>query len=119
MAKITVKKLTLAYPPRISFGTLESKQYPYSYGNQLAMFCSTVKGERPFLPDWGLPELIHQPVLSNQELEAIILANVKQYFPNGRFNVTAKDDQNRPPGYKSVNIEYQIDNESGIIEVEI
>lgn len=119
MAKITVNKLGLRYPVRVEYGTLQTVEYPNKYGNELKMFCSIVKGERVWLKDYGLPELVHKLIPNNEELQAIILANIRAYFPDGQFNITCRDDSTRPPGTKICNLNYRISNEIGVVEIEL
>lgn len=118
MAIIRVNKLVFKYPPRIEYGSLQTLEHPKAFGNQLAMFCSIVKGERKWLPDYGLPVLVHQPIPTNEELQAVILANVKAYFPEAQFTVVCSNIEGRL-GYKVCEIRYRINNEVGIVEIEL
>lgn len=93
MESLTIRQQSLQYPPRIHLGSLQTIEAPLSVGNQLKMFCQTIKGERRLLPDWGLPELIHKPAIRETEVEALILSNLTRYFPAVRLQVKATRDR--------------------------
>jgi hypothetical protein len=106
---------SLEYPPRFELGTLKTVQFPLSVGNAIRMFCTTIQGERPLLPNWGLPQIVHTPITKSEEVEAIILANLKNYF-KGDFKVTCTEQS---LGKKVCNINYTVEDSSGYITVEL
>nr|WP_288835538.1 hypothetical protein [uncultured Flavobacterium sp.] len=124
MPKIIVKKQSLKYPPRIEFGSLQRISTPESYGNMIKMFCTISKGERPLLPDYGLPKLIHTPPVSNSQIEAIFRSALTKYFREVTFTLIKsediKDSANRINlGSKKVTINYAVFGQTGIVEIEI
>lgn len=104
---------SLEYPPRSELGSLRTVAHPLSVGNAIRMFCETVQGERKLLPNWGLPEIIHTPQVQSDEIEAIILSNLKVYF-NEDFTISCKDVG---LGQKECKIEYFTDDSNGFIIV--
>lgn len=117
MNTITTDQIYLKYPPRIDFGTLQTTKMPLARGNEIACFCSTVKGERVLLPDWGLPNLVFQSNISNGEIEAIILTNLKLYFPQTRVQVSCKDGES--VGTKICDIYYSDSEGTGKITIRL
>lgn len=111
MTEIRLPLESLEYPPRSSMGTLRTLQSPYSDGNAIKMFCETIKGERPLLPNWGLPDIIHTPQMQSEEIEAIILSNLRQYF-DGDFSISCRDIG---LGQKECKIEYVFDDSKGFV----
>ena len=93
MAELTIKRQAIAYPPRISLGTLRTIEAPDYIGNQIAMFCATVKGERPLLPNYGLPSIVHTKVASKNEIIAIVLANLRLYFRGIEITIEPRAEQ--------------------------
>lgn len=106
--QIRANRLSLRYPPRIEFGTLQKLSSPKMFGNQIKMFCETIKGERVMLPDWGLPALVHKLDITPNELSAIITSNLTKYFPAIQFEVSTIIPINSSPGHKEVTIKYRI-----------
>lgn len=124
MPKITINKQALKYPPRIEFGSLQRSVAPDMYGNQIKMFCSVVKGERPLLPDYGLPKLIHKPAVNNSAIEAIFRSALNKYFPEVNFieikcENASKVNTKTSIGSKLVIIRYSVRNNFGTIEIEL
>lgn len=110
---IKVPLQSLEYPPRAELGTLRTVSYPLNNGNAIKMFCETVQGERPLLPNWGLPQIVHISTTQSEEIEAVILGNIKNYF-NGDFIINCRDDG---LGQKVCKIDYTFDDSSGFIIV--
>lgn len=117
--QIRINRLSLRYPPRIELGSLQLLSSPQMYGNQIKMFCETVKGERPLLPDWGLPRLVHKPDITTGELSAIIRSNLEKYFPSFQFEITTKIVQGSYPGHKEVDIKYYFPPNQGIVTIQL
>lgn len=115
--EIKTDQLFLKYPPRIDYGTLQTTMMPQARGNQIACFCSTVKGERILVPDWGLPNLVFQSNISNGEIEAIILTNLKIYFPSTQIRVSCRDDKS--VGTKICDIHYSDSEGTGTITIKL
>ncbi|NJL54223.1 hypothetical protein HC928_02905 [bacterium] len=107
-----VKQLYLKYPPRIEFGSLQVLEQPLATGNEIACFCATIKGERKLLPDWGLPDFIFKSDLSSNEIEAILVTNIQQFFPDVSLEVACFGVTER-----ICKINYEVDESVGIIEI--
>lgn len=118
MTQLTLKTRSLSYPPRIFLGSLQTQEAPTNIGNQLLMFCQTIKGERPLLPDWGLPELIHRPIIKASEVEAIILSNVTRYFPQVKIAIACELNPNIL-GVATCQIDYESPVGYGVIIIEV
>lgn len=124
MPKITVKKQAFKYPPRIEFGSLQRTSSPESYGNMIKMFCLITKGERTLLPDYGLPKLIHKPMIPNSQIEAIFRSALSKYFSEVDFTqIKVEEFKNQfnqvELGSRKVIINYSVKGQNGIVEVEI
>lgn len=117
MTDIVFQSQALAYPPRVSLGSLLLIETPMNIGNQVKMFCETIKGERPLLPDWGLPEIVHKKQASRNEIAAIILANINKYFPGTKFTVNIIRDTVQ--GLLEIEITYQTAQGYGTVTVTI
>lgn len=115
MTEIKVPLQSLEYPPRSELGTLRTVTHPQSIGNSIKMFCETLQGERPLLPNWGLPEIIHNPQVQSDEIEAIILSSLRNYF-DIPFDINCYDVG---LGQKECKIEYFFDDSSGFIIVQL
>lgn len=115
MTEIVVPLESLEYPPRTMLGTLRTLKDPYSQGNAIKMFCETVKGERPLVPSWGLPDFVHSPQVQSEEVEAIILSNLRQFF-EGNFTISCRDIG---LGHKECKIEYTYDDSKGEIIIQL
>lgn len=116
--ELTVNQRVLCYPPRVELGSLQTREYLLARGNELAHFCSTVKGERVLYPQWGLPHLIFQSNLSTGEIEAIILSNLSLFFPQTQFKVNCQES-NRSLGFRIVDIFYTDPIGTGQIQIKI
>lgn len=117
--QIRASRLSLTYPPRIEFGSLQKLSSPKMFGNQIKMFCETVKGERVLLPDWGLPKLVHRVDISNAEVAAIIKSNLIKYFPAMTFEVTSITPVDTLPGKKEVTVRYAIGANQDVVVINL
>jgi len=113
--QIRVPLESLEYPPRFELGTMRTTAYPLSNGNAIKMFCETVQGERPLLPNWGLPQIIHTPAIQSEETEAVILSCLRVYF-DADFVINCQDVG---LGQKVCKIEYSFDDSTGFIVIEL
>lgn len=105
MTELSFQSQALAYPPRINLGSLLLIETPSNVGNQVKMFCETLKGERPLLPDWGLPSIVHEKQASRNEIASIILVNLQKYFPGVQFSINIR--QETTLGLLEVDVTYQ------------
>lgn len=81
------------------------------------MFCSTVKGERILIPDWGLPDLIHRPERMKAEVLAVIRFNLERYFRGVTFEIRIVNE--KEIGTLEIEIKYTAPIGYGIVIITI
>lgn len=105
MSELKIQTQSIRYPPRINLGSIQLIQTPENIGNQIAMFCSTVKGERPLLPDWGLPPLLFEKKITRTEISSLVLVNLNTYFRGVEFTIAVRDESS--PGLLELEVNYK------------
>lgn len=79
--------MDIAEPIRIVNGTIATSEA--STGDHVRIFLQTLMGERLLYPEYGLPDLVFQP-LGVAAVEAIIIANLARSFPGVSFEVSGR-----------------------------
>lgn len=101
---IVIQQQALMYPPRIDLGSLRTVETPRDIPNKILMFCETIQGERPLLPSWGLPQIVHVPQTSAADVAALVNINLTKWFTGINFVVTIREEPYL--GALDLNVEY-------------